>query len=142
MRTTHFWNNIHQICSIPKDWRAKFNVLGAIKQMGPKQDSQNRLRSFFFKLKQPCIIFSLHDSINEGHFQLSYKYQQAYLNLEQFANKQHLFENNLWLLWFVIKSSWLLKFNAHDYDCFTCVASWYEEGINSIFYWQERIIYN
>jgi hypothetical protein len=59
-------------------------------------------------------------SINEDHFQLSYKYHQTYLNLEQFVNKQHLFENNLWLLWFVIKSSWLQKFNAHDYDCFTC----------------------
>jgi hypothetical protein len=33
--TTHFWNNLHQVHSKSKDWKAKYlKVLGAIKPKG------------------------------------------------------------------------------------------------------------
>ena len=42
MHTKHFWNNLHQVGSTAKDWKAK--VFGSDKTKGPKEDSQNRLR--------------------------------------------------------------------------------------------------
>jgi hypothetical protein len=35
VHTTRFWNNLHQVRSKSKDWKAKYlKVLGAIKAMG------------------------------------------------------------------------------------------------------------
>ena len=41
---TRFWNNLHQVHSKSKDWKAKLNF-GSNKTKMPKQDTQNRLRS-------------------------------------------------------------------------------------------------
>ena len=38
-----FWNNLHQVCSKSKDWKAKFFFLKSLRVMkakGPKQDSR------------------------------------------------------------------------------------------------------
>ena len=43
--STRFWNNIHQVRSKSKYWKAKFiKVVGNNKTKGLKQDSQNCLR--------------------------------------------------------------------------------------------------
>ena len=42
MRTTRFWNNLHQVRSNGKPNNLNF---GSNKTKGPKQDSQNQLRS-------------------------------------------------------------------------------------------------
>jgi hypothetical protein len=41
VRTTRFWDNLYQVHSKSKDWKAKeFKALGAIKPKGRNQDSQ------------------------------------------------------------------------------------------------------
>ena len=40
---TGFWNNLHQVRS--KSKAKYFTIFGSIKTKGPKQDSQNQLRS-------------------------------------------------------------------------------------------------
>ena len=44
------WNNLHQVHSVPKDWNNlhqvhnNFKVFGSMKTKEPKQDNQNMLR--------------------------------------------------------------------------------------------------
>ena len=49
VRTTRFWNNLHQTRSKPKDLKVKhFKVFESNKPQGSKQESRNRIRSPMF----------------------------------------------------------------------------------------------
>ena len=57
VRTTRFWNKLHQVSSNPKDWKPNFKVA-----KGSKQNSQNRTRS-----PLPKISYILHQNGKGNH---------------------------------------------------------------------------
>ena len=53
MRSTRFWNNLHQVRSKSKDWKAKkFKVLGAIQPKGLKR--KPKLANILNISNKPC----------------------------------------------------------------------------------------
>ena len=58
MRTTRFWDNLYQVHSKSKDWKAKeFKALGAIKPKWRNQDSQKSAKPGHLCLKKENLSF-------------------------------------------------------------------------------------
>ena len=56
VRTTRFWNNLHQTRSNPKDSKVKhFKVFESNKTKGPKQESKNQVRSPMFNGREHLL---------------------------------------------------------------------------------------
>jgi hypothetical protein len=54
VRTTRFWNNLHQVFSMSKDWKAKYiKSFGAWKPKGLNMIAKTQLRSHMYEGGKP-----------------------------------------------------------------------------------------
>jgi len=58
VRTTRFWNDLHQLCSKLKGWNPNnLKSFGSTNAKRPKQDHQNRLMSPIPEGGEPQLFF-------------------------------------------------------------------------------------